>query len=110
LDNPVFAPVLQSFARVSLLAHDVYEHLLDQKLTNEDGELRLAAIDSVRKLMVEQSHLAERLGLTPATLQALAISSAAKPVLDLNAFRSAADGGAAATETTEQALESEKPD
>src|SRR5438552_2382110 len=70
LDNPAFGPVLQSFGRVSLLLADGYEKIRGADLLNEDGELR-ASIDTVRKLADTQVKLAEKLGLTPATLKTL---------------------------------------
>jgi hypothetical protein len=70
LDNPAFGPVLQSFGRVSLMLNDAYERIRNEELLNEDGELR-ASIDTIRKLADTQAKLAEKLGLTPATLKAL---------------------------------------
>ena len=70
LDNRAFGPVLQSFGRVSLLLADAYEKIRGQDLLGEDGELR-PSIDQIRRLADTQAKLAEKLGLTPATLRAL---------------------------------------
>jgi hypothetical protein len=70
LENQAFAPVLQSFGRISLLLADSYEKLRGTELLGEDGELR-PSIDTIRKLADTQAKLAEKLGLTPSTLRAL---------------------------------------
>lgn len=70
LDNRAFGPVLQSFARISILLADSYEKLRGAELLGEDGELR-PSIDTIRKLVDSQAKLAEKLGLTPATLRSL---------------------------------------
>src|ERR1700730_15648471 len=64
LDNRAFGPVLQGFARVSILLADSYEKLRGTELLGEDGELR-PSIDTIRKLADTQAKLAEKLGLTP---------------------------------------------
>ena len=70
LDDPAFAPLVQGFARISILLADSYEKIRDQNLIGEDGELR-PSIETIRRLVDTQSKLAEKLGLTPATLKAL---------------------------------------
>jgi len=70
LDDQVFAPLVQGFARISILLADSYEKIRDQDLIGEDGELR-PSIETIRRLVDTQSKLAEKLGLTPATLKAL---------------------------------------
>jgi hypothetical protein len=70
LDNVAFAPILQGFARVSVLLSDSYEKIKNQNLLGEDGELR-PSIETIRRLVDTQAKLAEKLGLTPATLKAL---------------------------------------
>jgi hypothetical protein len=70
LDSAVFSPILQSFARVSLLLGDCYEKLRDGELLDEDGELR-PSINTVRALAETQMRLARELGLTPVTLRQL---------------------------------------
>ena len=70
LDNPIFTPVLQSFARVSLLLGDSYEKLRDGNLIGDNGELR-PSIMTVRALAETQARLGRELGLTPATLKAM---------------------------------------
>jgi hypothetical protein len=69
LDNRAFGPVLQSFARVSLLLADSYEKIRGAELLDENNELR-PSIDTIRRLADTQAKLAEKLGLTPATLRA----------------------------------------
>ncbi len=51
------------------MLNDSYEKLRGAELLGEDGELR-PSIDTIRKLAESQSKLAERLGLTPASLRA----------------------------------------
>ena len=55
---------------MSLLLVDSYEKLRGQDLIGTDGELR-SSIDTIRKLADTQVRLAEKLGLTPATLRML---------------------------------------
>jgi hypothetical protein len=71
LENAIFLPLLQSFCRVSLLLERGYQSLRDRSLLDEEGEL-CASIDIVRRLAETQTRLAEKLGLTPATLRAMA--------------------------------------
>jgi hypothetical protein len=68
LDNPAFAPLLQGFARVSILLTDAYEKVRDMDLIGEDGELR-PSIETIRRLVDTQAKLAEKLGIAPATLR-----------------------------------------
>ncbi len=70
LDNPVFLPLLQSFCCISLLLERGYQSLRDRSLLDDEGEL-CASIDVVRRLAETQTRLAEKLGLTPATLRAM---------------------------------------
>jgi len=70
LDDQAFAPILQGFARVSVLLADSYEKVRQMDLIGEDGELR-PSIETIRRLVDTQSKLAERLGLTPSTLKAM---------------------------------------
>lgn len=70
LESQIFSPLLQSFARVSLLLGDCYERLKEGDLIGENGELR-PSIDTVRKLAETQARLAKELGLTPVTLRQL---------------------------------------
>ncbi len=71
LENPIFLPLLQSFCRISLLLERGYQSLRDGSLLDQDGELR-GSVDTVRRLAETQTRLAEKLGLTPATLRAMA--------------------------------------
>jgi len=68
LDDPRFAPLLASFARISILGLDAYEFLRASGLTGEDGELREAAISTVNRTISVQLKLANALGLAPAAL------------------------------------------
>ncbi len=90
LENPVYAPMLQSFARISLLLERGYSHLREGSLLNKDGELR-PGIDTIRRLAETQSRLARELGLTPATLRSLARE---KPGFDIAAEATRADDDA----------------
>jgi hypothetical protein len=81
LDSPVFAPLLQSFCRITLMLRDCYERLRLNDPIGPDGEIR-PSVDTLRRLMQTQSQLATALGLTPATLAAL---TKEKPI-DLAAF------------------------
>ncbi len=69
-DNPVFAPALAGFARVTLMLERSYAYIRDKDVVGENGELR-PSIDAVRRLAETQSRLAKELGLTPTTLRAL---------------------------------------
>lgn len=70
LDRPEFLPLLRSYARLSILIERTYGVIRDDdSLMGEDGEIR-SSIDTVRRLAETQSRLAEKLGLTPATLRA----------------------------------------
>lgn len=71
LDNPIFAPQLTGFAQTSLMLAQSYSFVRDRGVVGEDGELR-ASVDAVRRLAETQARLAKELGLTPATLQAMA--------------------------------------
>ena len=71
LDNPVFAPTLQSFARVSILLERGYAFLRDGGIVGEDNEIR-SSYDATRRMAETAARLAKELGLTPATLQAMA--------------------------------------
>jgi hypothetical protein len=70
LENPIFLPLLQSFCCISLLLERGYQSLRDGILLDEH-ELR-GSVDTVRRLAETQTRLAEKLGLTPATLRAMA--------------------------------------
>jgi hypothetical protein len=70
LDDWRFLPLLRSYARVSLLIERSYQVIRNsESLIGEDGEVR-SSVDTVRRLSETQSRLAEKLGLTPATLRA----------------------------------------
>jgi hypothetical protein len=65
LDDPKYRPVVESFARISLLALDSYEFLRARGLVGKDGELRGATIATVRQLVDSQLKMAQALGLVP---------------------------------------------
>ncbi|HUY27315.1 MAG TPA: hypothetical protein VMV27_07825 [Candidatus Binataceae bacterium] len=70
LDNPVFLPTLQSFARVSLMLERGYSFLRAADVVGDDGEIR-SSYDSVRRMAETAARLAKELGLTPSTLRAM---------------------------------------
>jgi hypothetical protein len=49
LDDPAFAPLIQSYAKVSLLLARGYESIRAGEIVGTDGELR-ASVDVVRRL------------------------------------------------------------
>jgi hypothetical protein len=67
LDEPRYAPLVASFARLSILGHDAYEFLREKGLVNEYGELR-SSVEVVNRLIAGQLKLATALGLSPAVL------------------------------------------
>jgi hypothetical protein len=70
LDDPAFAPMIQSYAKVSLLLARGYESIRAGEIVGTDGELR-ASVDVVRRLAETSARLAKELGLTPSTLRTL---------------------------------------
>jgi hypothetical protein len=68
LDDARFAPLLFSFARTSVLTVAVWEHLTKRGLVDDEGELRHASVDTLRKLIHTQLMLAQCLRLSPAAL------------------------------------------
>jgi hypothetical protein len=69
LDNYLLTPLLHSFVRITLSLERGYQVIRDgESLLGEDGEIR-ASFDAVRRMAETQSRLAEKLGLTPATLR-----------------------------------------
>jgi hypothetical protein len=70
LDNPAFAPLLQSYAKVLLLQSRVYEAVRAGEIVGPDGEIK-TSVDSVRRLAETSARLARELGVTPLTLRAL---------------------------------------
>ncbi len=66
LDDPKFGPLTQSFARLSILASDIFDHLREMGIVNDDGEIRSSSVDALRKLIDSQVRLADKLHLTPA--------------------------------------------
>jgi len=70
LDDERFRPLILSFARISLLVHDSYMHLLTVGLLNADNELR-SSVGTFQGLLRTQLSLAQALGLSPGALRAL---------------------------------------
>lgn len=70
LDNPAFAPLIQSYAKVSLLLARGYESLRNGEIVGPDGEMK-SSVDAVRRLAETSARLARELGLTPLTLRVL---------------------------------------
>jgi hypothetical protein len=70
LDNPALGPLIQIFAQSALLSLDSYEFLRAKGIVGDDGELR-HSVHTVQLLFNTQLKLANALGLTPASLQAL---------------------------------------
>jgi hypothetical protein len=62
-----YAPLIQSFGRISLLVIDGYEVLRAGGLLNKDGELR-SSVDTFQRLVGQQLKLARELGLTPSAI------------------------------------------
>lgn len=79
LDNPAFAPLIQSYAKVSLLLARSYETLRAGELTGPDGEIR-SSVDACRRLAETAARLARELGLTPLTLKALSREKVIDPL------------------------------
>lgn len=71
LGDEKFAPIVVSFARITLLAGDSGEFLRQHGLVGENGELR-SSVDTVNRLVGTQLKLAAALGLTPTTLRSIA--------------------------------------
>jgi hypothetical protein len=67
LDDAKFGPLLHSFARISLLGLDAYEHLRLSGIVGRDGELR-PSVDVIQRLITSQLRLANALGLSPLAL------------------------------------------
>lgn len=67
LDDAKFQPLVNSFARITLLSVDAYEYLRKVGLTNDAGELG-SSVDTIQRLIGTQLKLANSLGLSPAVL------------------------------------------
>ncbi|HEV3112588.1 MAG TPA: hypothetical protein VGY99_19040, partial [Candidatus Binataceae bacterium] len=85
VDDPRFAPLLRTFAEVTLLIERSYAKLKDVDVTADSGELR-GSLDTFRRLAETQRGLARELGLSPTVAATMT-----KPVkvLDLESIRSA---------------------
>jgi hypothetical protein len=71
LDDPMYGPLIHSFARISILTLDACDYLRLNGIVGADGELR-PSCDVVQRLINSQLRLANALGLSPAARQALA--------------------------------------
>lgn len=76
LDDPKYRPLIQSFARLSILSIDAFDHLRRVGITNNEGELR-GSVDTFQRLAMAQLRLADKLHLTPAAFGKMA---KAKPI------------------------------
>jgi hypothetical protein len=85
VDDPRFAPLLRTFAEVTLLIERSYAKLRDVDVTEDSGGLR-GSLDTFRRLAETQRGLARELGLSPTVAATMT-----KPVkvLDLESIRSA---------------------
>lgn len=68
LNDAKFQPLVNSFARITLLGLDSYEFLRERGLVGENRELR-SSVDAVQRLIGVQLKLANALGLSPAVLR-----------------------------------------
>jgi hypothetical protein len=88
LDRQEYAPLVRSFARITLLIERAYLTLRDRELLSDEGELR-PSLDIFRRLTSTQAQLARELGLSPTTGHSLAKSV---ELLDLAAMRKEPEG------------------
>lgn len=88
LDRPEYAPLVRSFARITLLIERAYQTLRDGELLSDQGELR-PSLDIFRRLTSTQAQLARELGLSPTAGHSLMKS--VEP-LDLEAMRKEPEG------------------
>jgi hypothetical protein len=58
LDDAKYRPLIQSFARISILGSDAFELLRERGLVNDDGELR-SSVDVFQRLVNTQMKFAE---------------------------------------------------
>jgi hypothetical protein len=70
LNDPIYGPLLHSFARISILSLDAYEYLRQHGLIGDDGELR-RSVHTAQLLVHSQLKLATALGLAPLALAKL---------------------------------------
>jgi hypothetical protein len=70
LDDPKFGPLIQSFARISILGLDAYEVLRQRGIVGDDGNFR-PGLDVIQRLITSQLRLANALGLSPLALSKL---------------------------------------
>ncbi len=62
-----FGPLTQTFARLSILAIEAFDHLRASGLLDESGELR-SSVETFQRLANAQLKFATALGLSPAAL------------------------------------------
>ena len=71
LDNPMFAPLVRSYAIVTLAIERSYARLkADDLISPKTNELR-TSLDVLGRLIAQQTRLAKALNLTPLTLRKL---------------------------------------
>ena len=91
LASPLFRPLLHSFCSVTRLIHKVGAKVEQMDMCDQDGELR-RSYDTLMRMMLTQSRLANELGLTPRSLRELAQAAQMKPILDLEQIRMLTNG------------------
>jgi hypothetical protein len=94
LDDKRYRPMIMSAARVTLLIERSWDHLaeMDSLVSEQTGELR-SSLQTMAQLVSHQTKLFLALGLAPT--MAARIAKEARPMLDLEAFRAAADAAEA---------------
>ena len=61
-NRPGLLPQLKSYVRITLLIERGYERIRNDEILGADGEIR-SSVDTLRRLMLTQSHLARELGI-----------------------------------------------
>jgi hypothetical protein len=90
LDDKRYRPMIMSCARVTLLIERAWDAIaeMDMLVSESTGELR-SSLQTLGQLVAHQHKLLLSLGLSPTVADKVA--KEIKPVLDLEAFRAAAD-------------------
>ena len=91
LASPLFRPLLHSFCSVTRLVHKASAKVEQMDMLDVDGELR-RSYDTLMRMVLTQSRLANELGLTPRSLRELAIAANAKPILNIQSIRMLTNG------------------
>ena len=71
VDEPQFAPLLRSYAMITMMIERSYATLRARELISPKSDELRSSIDVLGRLIGQQSKLAAALHLTPATLRAL---------------------------------------